>query len=87
MKYTTDGSKQETPDLLELDITLTNPKYESKATPRVKVLKMWRGIIKSERELPDDWMRSKGMVMSIDKLEQINNRIDRHIQPPSQLNQ
>lgn len=39
---------------LELDITLTNPKYEKKAIPRSKVINTWRGVIKNEKDLLND---------------------------------
>lgn len=54
---------------LELDIALTNPKYEKKATPRAKVLKTWRGTVMNERSLPDDWTRSKKVVIDIERME------------------
>lgn len=54
---------------LKLDIAITNPKYEKKATPRAKVLKTWRGTIMNERDLPDDWTRTKKVVIDIEKME------------------
>ncbi|KZP20386.1 hypothetical protein FIBSPDRAFT_742232, partial [Athelia psychrophila] len=50
---------------LELDRTLTKTKYEKKALPRSKVLQTWRRMIKDEKNLPPDWIGSKGVVVGI----------------------
>ena len=54
---------------LALDIALTRKTYETKALPRKKVLQTWRRTIKDERDLPPDWIRESGVVVSIGRKE------------------
>lgn len=62
---------------LELDIALTKNKYNEKAMPRKKVLQTWRNTIENERNLPPDWTRSNGVVVSIRRMERQTERTQR----------
>lgn len=55
---------------LELDIAMTNKKFErSGAIPRRRVLQTWRGVLKDEKSLPSDWIRSRGVLVDIERKE------------------
>ena len=51
---------------LELDRKMTNPKYEKKALNKSLVLGTWKGVLKNEQDLPDDWIREDGVLVGID---------------------
>jgi len=51
---------------LELDRKMTNPKYEKKALNKSLVLGTWKGVLKNEQDLPDDWIREDGVLVGMD---------------------
>jgi len=51
---------------IELDRKMTNPKYEKKALKKSLVLGTWKGVLKNERDLPDDWIRENGVLVGMD---------------------
>jgi len=58
---------------LDLDRSMTNKKFEEKAIPRRKVLKTWRKVIKNEKNLPSDWTKINGVIVSIGQMERHAN--------------
>ena len=51
---------------LELDRKMTNPKYKKKALNKSLVLSTWKGVLKNEQDLPDDWIREDGVLVGMD---------------------
>ncbi|KAF8162291.1 hypothetical protein K438DRAFT_1985221 [Mycena galopus ATCC 62051] len=55
---------------LQLDCNMTERKYEKKAIPPKTVLKTWKGLLKDEDMLPDDWTGSAGVLVGMEPRRQ-----------------
>ena len=51
---------------INLDQKMTNPKYEKKAIPGWLVQATWKGVLKDEKDIPDDWIKNAGVLVGID---------------------
>jgi ribonuclease HI len=55
---------------LKLDCKMTDRMFEKKAIPIKKVLQTWKGILKGEDKLPDDWTGSAEVLVGIEPRRQ-----------------
>ncbi|KAJ7328386.1 hypothetical protein DFH08DRAFT_709582 [Mycena albidolilacea] len=55
---------------LKLDCKMTDRMFEKKAIPVKKVLHTWKGILKGEDKLPDDWTGSAEVLVGIEPRRQ-----------------
>lgn len=51
---------------LSLDRSLTNLKYGKKALRKKLVITTWRGILRNEHRLLDDWTETTGVLVVMD---------------------
>jgi hypothetical protein len=56
-------------DRLELDCRMTNTRYGTKAISQGLVYKTWKGTLKDEEELPEDWMTKSEVLVGITGME------------------
>lgn len=47
---------------LTLDRDMTHPRFEKKALSKELVLGIWKGALHNEKELEEDWVKSKVLV-------------------------
>ncbi|KAI0054457.1 hypothetical protein BV25DRAFT_1833638 [Artomyces pyxidatus] len=50
---------------LTLDRAMTNSRFEKKALPEDTVLRTWSGVLSNKGSLPDNWMRSPGVLVGM----------------------
>jgi hypothetical protein len=50
---------------LSLNCLLSNPKYERKALSKNLVKQTWQEVLKDKENLPEDWMRGAGVLVSM----------------------
>ncbi|KAF8957776.1 hypothetical protein BDZ97DRAFT_1951033 [Flammula alnicola] len=62
---------------LEMDCKMTNPKYGKKALRKDIVLDTWKGTLKNEEALPQDWTRESGVLVGIEPQENDGRGRDR----------
>ncbi|KAJ7762258.1 hypothetical protein B0H16DRAFT_1661894 [Mycena metata] len=55
---------------LQLDCSMTHPRYERKALPAATVLKTCKGILDGEAQLSDDWTGVSGVLVGIEPMRQ-----------------
>ncbi|KAF7986133.1 hypothetical protein HWV62_38488 [Athelia sp. TMB] len=53
---------------LDLDRSMTNKRFESKAIPKNKVLQTWKHTLMNEQDLPEDWTKVCGVLVGSERL-------------------
>ncbi|KAJ7023756.1 hypothetical protein C8F04DRAFT_1213232 [Mycena alexandri] len=59
---------------LKMDCDMTHPKYE-----KTTVLKTWKGVLKDEDQLPDDWTAASGVLVDIQPMRQQEGGREREV--------
>jgi hypothetical protein len=65
-----------------LDRSSTGRKYGKKATKQQTVLSTWKGLLKDEKNLPNNWLKSPGVLVGIDQMEHRGGIPDNPDDPP-----
>jgi len=67
---------------LILDRSSTNRKYGKKAIKQGIVLSTWKKMLKNEKNLPENWLKSPGVLVGIDQMEHRDGIPDNPDDPP-----
>jgi hypothetical protein len=67
---------------LSLDKSSTSQKYGKKATKQQIVLSTWEKLLKDERDLPRNWLKTPGVLVGIDRMEHQDGIPDNPDDPP-----
>jgi hypothetical protein len=67
---------------LTLDRSSTSKKYGKKANKQNLVLGTWDKMLKAEPDLPQNWLKSPGVLVGIDQMEHQDGIPDNPDDPP-----
>ncbi|KAF7976795.1 hypothetical protein HWV62_5646, partial [Athelia sp. TMB] len=67
---------------LDLDKAMTDPKFETKAIPKSKVISTWKNTLMNEKELPEDWTKVREVLVGSTS-KHVRRRVHSGHDPPT----